>query len=65
MLHCDDVHQGNKLDAVLGEVRRRSLAGAETAAVLQQLQVQLENASLLERTSVHRVVDFIDALFAE
>jgi len=29
---------------VLGEVRRRSLAGAETAAVLHQLQVDVEHA---------------------
>lgn len=36
---CNAVRQASKLDAALGEVRRRSLAGAESAAVLQQLQV--------------------------
>jgi hypothetical protein len=32
--------QASKLDAVMGEVRRRSLAGAEAAAALQHLQVR-------------------------
>ena len=41
------VRQASKLDAALGEVRRRSLAGAESAAVLQQLQVHAAYDSCL------------------
>lgn len=37
----------SKLDAALGEVRRRSLAGAESAAVLRQLQVDAEDSRLV------------------
>ncbi len=36
----DAAHQASRLEAALGEVRRRSLAGAEAAGVMQQLQVR-------------------------
>jgi hypothetical protein len=46
-LQGDARHQASRLDAALGEVRRRSLAGAEAALAMQQLQVQAQHESTL------------------